>query len=453
MPSDNVAAIILAAGHGTRMKSRLPKILHPLAGKPMINHLVDTVEVLNPAEVCVVVGEGMDAVTEAVKPHPTAIQKERLGTGHAVLTAREALGDFDGDLLILYGDTPLIGVETLKNLVKQRRGHLDPAVVVLGFHPADPGPYGRIVYDREGGEVVAIVEALDADPVQSTLTLCNSGVMCLDAKRAWGLLDRLDNNNAKNEYYLTDIVGLAHKAGHSCTLAEGREDELLGVNSRAELAAAEAAVQEGLRAAVLEGGATLVDPASVYFNHDTKIGADVTIGPNVVFGPGVEVGDNVEIRAFCHIEGAKIAPGALVGPFARLRPGADIGEDAHIGNFVEIKKSSVEKGAKVNHLTYIGDARVGAKANIGAGTITCNYDGFLKSHTDIGAGAFIGSNTALVAPVKIGDGAVVGANSAIAKDVEADSLAFTRAPQREAKGWAKTYRETKAAEKAKAKKG
>ncbi len=453
MSDKKVAAIILAAGMGTRMKTRRPKVMHPLAGRPMINHLMDTVETLSPDEVVVVVGEGMDDVTEAVKPHPTVIQKERLGTGHAVLAARDVLRGFEGDILVLYGDTPLISAETLSKLVETRRKKLDPAVVVLGFYPEDPGNYGRLVYDREGGEIVGIVEAADATPIQAEIGLCNSGVMTFDGKRIWSLLTQIGNDNAKGEYYLTDAVGLAHKSGASCLLVEGDEGELLGVNSRAELALAEFHVQSQLRARAMAGGATLLDPSTAYFNWDTKLGRDVVVGPNVVFGPGVTVEDEVEIRAFCHFEGCAVKSGAIVGPFARLRPGADIGPDAHIGNFVEIKNATVEDGAKVNHLTYIGDARVGAKANVGAGTITCNYDGYFKSHTDIGAGAFIGSNTALVAPVKVGDGAYVGACSAISKDVPANALAVTRAQQLEFKGWGGRFRKKRAAEKEASKKG
>jgi bifunctional UDP-N-acetylglucosamine pyrophosphorylase/glucosamine-1-phosphate N-acetyltransferase len=440
MTASNVAAVILAAGHGTRMKTRLPKVLHPLAGRPMINHLIETVEALGPARVVVVAGTGMEDVARAVHPHAIALQDQRLGTGHAVLAARDALAGFEGDILVLYGDTPLITLDTLRRMIAQRRGHFDPAAVVLGFHPEDPSPYGRIILDREADEVVEIVEALDASPLQVSLTLCNSGVMCLDSRRAWGLLERIGNANAKKEYYLTDLIGIAHKSGQSCLLVEGSESELLGVNSRVDLAKAEAVAQTLLRTRAMEGGATLIDPASVTLNFDTRLGQDVTVGPNVVFGPEVVIEDNVEIRAFCHIEGAIVKPGAVIGPFARLRPGAVIAEEALIGNFVEIKKSSVERGAKVNHLTYIGDARVGAGANVGAGTITCNYDGFAKHRTDIGAGAFIGSNTALVAPVKIGDGAIVGAGSVVTLNVEPDALAVARERQQNYAGWAARFR-------------
>ncbi|MEO5338300.1 MAG: bifunctional UDP-N-acetylglucosamine diphosphorylase/glucosamine-1-phosphate N-acetyltransferase GlmU [Magnetospirillum sp. WYHS-4] len=450
MTKRKTAAVILAAGLGTRMKSDLPKVMHRVAGRPMIRHLIASLAEHDLERTVVVVGEGMDAVADAVAPHPTAIQKDRLGTAHAVLAARDAMAGFDGDVLILYGDTPLIGPETLGRMLAARRATPHPALVVLGFRPRDPGHYGRLLMG-EGGSLEAIVEAKEASPAQLAIDLCNSGVMCIDGARLFGLLDRVGNANAKKEYYLTDIVALARADGLPCAMVEGEETELLGVNSRAELAAAEAIVQARLRAAALANGATLIAPETVFFSHDTRLGRDVLVEPFVFFGPGVTVGDEVEIRAFSHLEGASVASGARIGPYARLRPGADIGSEAHIGNFVEVKKSTIEERAKVNHLTYIGDARVGAGANVGAGTITCNYDGFFKSLTDIGKGAFIGSNTALVAPVKVGDGAIVGAGSVIARDVAPDALAVTRAQHTEVAGWAKRFRERKAAEKATAK--
>ncbi|WP_316980023.1 bifunctional UDP-N-acetylglucosamine diphosphorylase/glucosamine-1-phosphate N-acetyltransferase GlmU [Shumkonia mesophila] len=446
MTKQKTAAIVLAAGLGTRMKSARPKVLHRLAGRPMVLHLMDTLARFAPERTVVVVGQGMEAVAEAVAPHPCAIQEPRLGTAHAVLAARAAMEGFAGDVLILYGDTPLIKPETLEAMLAAR--HLDPqpAVVVLGFRPPDPTDYGRLIVSADGA-LQAIVEAKEATAAERAIGLCNSGVMAIDGARLFGWLDRIGNANAKGEYYLTDIVALARADGAACAFVEAPPEELLGINSRADLAAAEAVVQERLRARAMAEGATLIDPASVFFSADTRLGRDVTVGPNVVFGPGVAVGDGVEIHAFSHIEGATIAAGARVGPFARLRPGARIAEDAHIGNFVEIKNASVEAGAKVNHLTYIGDARIGAKANIGAGTITCNYDGFFKDHTDIGAGAFIGSNTALVAPVKVGDGATVGAGSVITRDVPADALAVTRAELTTIEGWARRFRARRAAEK------
>lgn len=447
MSQGKLAVVILAAGMGTRMKSKLPKVMHPVAGRPMINHLLATVAELEPERVVVVIGPGMDQVAACAAPHPTVVQESRLGTGHAVACARDALAGFDGDVLVLYGDTPLITADTLRRMLRQRRATPGPAVVVLGFRPEDSGEYGRLVVG-ERGSLELIIEHRDATPAQRGLPLCNSGVMCIDGARLFGLIDRLGNDNAKGEFYLTDIVALARADGQPCGYVEGDTDELVGVNSRAELAEAERILQTRLRLRAMANGATLLDPASTFFSADTVLGQDVTVGPNVVFGPAVTVGDNVEIRAFCHIEGTSIAAGAIIGPFARLRPGAEIGAEAHIGNFVEIKASRVEDGAKVNHLTYVGDARVGAKANVGAGTITCNYDGFSKSHTDIGAGAFIGSNSALVAPVKIGDGAVVGAGSVIIRDVAPGALAVARGTQMELAGWVEKFRARKEAEKA-----
>lgn len=444
MAQRKTAAVILAAGKGTRMKSRKPKVMHALAGRPMIQHLLASVRAAKLDRAVIVVGPEMESVAEAVSPVPAAVQKDRLGTGHAVLCAKDALKGFAGDVLVLYGDTPLLTPETLRRVMAARRK--GAAVVVLGFEPADPGAYGRLVLGAKGG-LDAIVEFKDATPEQRAIGLCNSGVMAADAALLFGLLSKVRNDNAKGEYYLTDVVALARKKGLPCAVVRAPEEELLGVNSRGEQAVAEAVIQTRLRARAMENGATLIDPSSVFFSVDTKLGQDVTVGPNVIFGPGVTVADNVEIRAFCHIEGAKIGKGAIVGPFARLRPGAVLGEEAHIGNFVEVKATVVEAGAKANHLTYLGDARVGAGANVGAGTITCNYDGFLKSHTDIGKGAFIGSNSALVAPVKIGDGAIVGAGSVITKDVPANALAAARGDMRVIPGWAKPYRERKKAEK------
>ncbi len=438
MASRKLAVILLAAGMGTRMKSALPKVMHPIAGRPMIHHLMDTVSGLDPDHVVVVVGPEMERITASVAPTPTVVQVERLGTGHAVAQARAALADFDGDVLVLYGDTPLITRATLERLLAERRGPRDPAVVVLGFRPDDPGQYGRLVVGAEG--LKAIVEYREATDDQRKIPLCNSGVLAIDGKRLWSLIERIDNKNAKGEYYLTDVVALARADGACCAHVEGSPMELLGVNSRLEQAVAEDVVQRQLRDRAMEAGATLVAPETVCFSWDTKLGQDVTVWPHVVFGPGVTIGDNVEIKGFCHFEGCTVEDGAILGPFARLRPGAEIGEAAHIGNFVEVKKAVVETGAKINHLAYVGDARVGAGANVGAGTITCNYDGFNKSFTDIGKGAFIGSNTALVAPVTIGDGAVIGAGSVITKEVSPGSLAVARGSQMELKGWADRFR-------------
>ncbi|MCC7167608.1 MAG: bifunctional UDP-N-acetylglucosamine diphosphorylase/glucosamine-1-phosphate N-acetyltransferase GlmU [Rhodospirillales bacterium] len=440
-----LAVVVLAAGLGTRMKSDRPKVMHPLAGRPRLAQVLETAGALAPERIVVVTGPGMASVEALAAPHMVAIQAERLGTAHAVLQAKPALEGFAGDVLVLYGDTPLLTATTLEKLVAARRGADRPAIAVLGFRPADPTGYGRLVMGAKGLE--RIVEEKDATAEERAIGLVNSGVMAIDGARLFPLLAKVGNANAKGEYYLTDLVGLAGAEGRACAVVEGEALELLGINARIELAQAEKIVQDRLRAKAMAGGATLLDPDTIYFSWDTQLGRDVTLGPSVVFGPGVAVGDGVEIRAFCHLEGARVAPGAVVGPFARLRPGAVIETGAHIGNFVEIKKAVIEQGAKVNHLTYIGDARVGAKANVGAGTITCNYDGFDKGHTDIGKGAFIGSNSALVAPVTIGDGAIIGAGSVITKDVAADSLAVTRPEQKEMAGWAARFRSKKSSRK------
>jgi bifunctional UDP-N-acetylglucosamine pyrophosphorylase / glucosamine-1-phosphate N-acetyltransferase len=453
MTAKKSAAIVLAAGLGTRMKSTLPKVLHPVAGRAMVLHLLDRLDELEFDRKVVVTGRDVEAVMDAVAPVPTAIQDPPLGTAHAVLAAREEIADFHGDVLILFGDTPLLTRQTMEMMLDARRGPGDPAVVVLGFRPDDAAQYGRLVVG-DNGALDAIVEYRDATPEQRDIPICNAGIMAVDGKHLFDLLDAVGNDNAKEEYYLTDIVAIARGKGLSCAVTEVKDErEVMGVNARAELAIAESIMQERLRDAAMAAGATLTDPGTVYFSFDTILGRDVTVGPNVVFGPGVSVGDNVEIRAFCHFEGAEIAGGAVIGPFARLRPGARIGVDAHIGNFVEIKEAVIETGAKVNHLSYVGDARVGVGANVGAGTITCNYDGFFKSHTDIGAGAFIGSNTALVAPVKVGDGAITGAGSVITTDIPANALAVERNEQMHRDGWAAEYRARKSAEKNKSKKG
>ena len=441
------AAIVLAAGLGTRMSSGLPKVLHPIAGRPMIQHLLASVSTLKPERVVVVIGNGADNVRASVQPYPTAVQAEQRGTGHAVLQAAPKMENFEGDVLILFGGDPMVTPETMQRLLDRRRGDDDPAIVVLGFRAPDPRLYGRLIVDGTG-HLEAIVEARDATPEQLATNLCNSGVMAVDGKRLFDILGRVGNDNAKGEYYLTDIVAIANGEGAYCAVIEAQDpDELTGIDTRADLAAAEAVAQKRLRQAAMANGATLIAPETVFFSHDTVLGRDVVVGPNVVFAPNVTVGDNVTIRPFCHLEGATVADGVTIGPFARLRPGSDIGDDVHIGNFVEIKNATLEPGSKVNHLTYVGDAHVGAGANVGAGTITCNYDGFFKHQTDIGAGAFIGSNTALVAPVKVGDGAIVGAGSVIAKDVPANALAVTRAAQKQMDGWAEKFRAKKAANK------
>jgi len=437
-----IAAIVLAAGQGTRMKSRLPKVLHMIAARPMIGHVLAAVEALSPARVAIVVAPGMEAVAAAAPGAAIAVQDQPLGTAHAVLAARDALAGFDGDVLILFGADPLITSETLARMVAARNAPPEAAVAVLGMRPADPGAYGRLILDRDGA-LDRIVEFRDATAEERAIPLCNAGAMAVDGAHLFALLDAIGNDNAKGEYYLTDIVAVARARGLRRVVVEGDADELKGVDSRADLAVAEALMQARLRAAALAGGVTMIDPSTVYLAFDTEIGEDVVIEPNVVFGPGVRVGRGARIRAFSHIEGAEIAPGAQIGPFARLRPGAVIGAAARIGNFVEVKAAVIEDGAKVNHLSYVGDARVGAGANVGAGTITCNYDGFAKSRTEIGAGAFIGSNTALVAPVSVGDGAIVGAGSVVTRDVPDDAVATTRAPQDTRPGAAKRLRARK----------
>ncbi|QCG95892.1 bifunctional UDP-N-acetylglucosamine diphosphorylase/glucosamine-1-phosphate N-acetyltransferase GlmU [Azospirillum sp. TSA2s] len=443
-----LACVILAAGKGTRMKSDLPKVLHRVAGRPMVGHVLAAVKTLDPDHVVVVVGPGMDSVAAAVAPYPTAVQHEQRGTADAVRAAFGLLEGFTGDVIVLYGDTPLVTPDTLRALVQARRQASDPAVVVLGMRPDDPGAYGRLILNARGG-LEKIVEYLDASEEERAVTLCNAGLMAFDGARMFDLIGSVGNDNAKSEYYLTDVVQIARRAGMACAVVEAAPAEVVGVNSRAELAEVEKLLQRRLRRAAMDNGATLIDPDSTFLSVDTRLGRDVVVGPGCFFGAGVTVGDRVEIKPYCHLEGVRIDSGAVIGPYARLRPGAEIGPDVHIGNFVEVKNAVIEAGAKANHLTYIGDARVGAKANIGAGTITCNYDGFTKSRTDIGAGAFIGSNSALVAPVVIGDGAIVGAGSVVTMAVEADALAVARGSQKLYAGWAKRFRERKQNEKAK----
>lgn len=440
---DRLAAVVLAAGKGTRMKSDRPKVLHPVAGRPMIDWVLDAATSIGAEPVVVVTAPDQSMVRAAVAGRATTVvQPEALGTGDAVKPARPALATIaagGGTVLVLFGDTPMIRPATLLRMVEARAGHDRPAVVVLGFEPADPALYGRLVLGADHG-LERIVEARDAGPLEREITLCNGGVMAIDAAELSSMLDAIGNANAKAEYYLTDIVAIARERGRRCAVVTCEPVEPMGVDSRAGLAAAEAAMQVRLRAAAMEGGATLVAPETVFLSHDTRLGRDVTVYPHVVFGPGVAVESGVEIRSFSHLEGARVASGAIVGPYARLRPGADIGADAHIGNFVEVKNAVIEPGAKANHLSYVGDARVGQGANLGAGTITCNYDGFAKHHTDIGAGAFIGSNTALVAPVSVGDGAIVGAGSTVTRDVPADAVTVVRGPEKTIPGGAARFR-------------
>jgi bifunctional UDP-N-acetylglucosamine pyrophosphorylase/glucosamine-1-phosphate N-acetyltransferase len=441
-----IAAIVLAAGKGTRMKSALPKVLHRIAGRSMVGHVLDNLATLAPARLVVVVGPGMDDVAAEVAPHPTALQKDQRGTGDAVKAARTALGNVSGTVLVLFGDAPLVAAETMRRLVARREAADHPAVVVLGLRPADPTGFGRLVTDGQGN-LQRIVEEKDASPAERAITLCNSGVMAIDGAALWQLVDAIRDDNAKREYYLTDIVALAQAQGRTVAAieADAAELPLIGVNNRVELAQGEAIVQDRLRRRAMENGATLIDPPSVFFSSDTVLGEDVVVGPNVIFGPGVRVAGKVEIRAFCHLEGVTIESGALIGPFARLRPGSAIGAGAHVGNFVELKAATLGPGAKANHLTYLGDAEIGAKSNIGAGTITCNYDGFIKAKTTIGAGVFVGSNSALVAPVTVGEGAFVAAGSVITRDVAPEAMAVARGQQVEKPGWAAKFRAARAA--------
>lgn len=429
MSKASFSTIILAAGKGTRMRSALSKVLHEIAGKPLVAHVLSSVASLHPKQTIVVIAPGMDDVQAASwREQPTceiAIQKEQKGTGDAVSSAIPSLKGNADTILILYGDTPLMRADTLSKLL-DKTSVCD--IAILGMHVADPTGYGRLLADHNG-MVDAIVECKDASPEQKKITLCNSGIMAVKASLLPTLLGKLTTHNAAGEYYLTDIIELANADKHRCMVVEADAEELSGINTRVQLAAAERVLQNRLRKNAMDNGATLIDPDSVFFSVDTKIGTDVVIGPNVFFGPEVTVGNNVEIRAFSHIEGATIADDVIIGPFARLRPGSELAQGSHVGNFVELKNTKLGKGAKANHLSYVGDTDVGEKANIGAGTITCNYDGINKYKTSIGAGAFIGSNSSLVAPVKIGAGAIIGAGSVITQDVADDALGITRAAQ------------------------
>lgn len=433
------AAIILAAGKGTRMKSDLHKVLHPIAGRSMLMHLLESVDSLAPAEKIVIVGSGRDQLEAALGGSAKlAVQEPQLGTGHAVQQAEPALADFclanpDGDILILYGDVPFVPASVMTAMLTRLNAEDSPAIVVLAFSPEDPMAYGRVITD--GDYVLKMVEHKDATPEERACRLCNSGLMAVKAHDLFGLLARVTNENAAGEFYLVDIVNIANADGRRTAVVMADPFDVAGINSRAELAVMEQAWQRRRRRQAMDDGATLIDPDTVWFSADTLIGRDVLIEPNVFFGPGVEVADRVTIRAHCHIEGARLAPGVEVGPFARLRPGAVLDEGAKVGNFVEVKKARLGKGAKANHLSYIGDAEVGSKANIGAGTITCNYDGYFKYKTVIGDGAFIGSNSALVAPVTIGANAIVGAGSVVTSDVGDGELRLVRAEAATKPGW------------------
>jgi len=427
------AAIILAAGGGTRMKSALLKVLHPVAGRPMIAHLLAALAPLRPAATVVVIGPQMEAVARLVEPAQSVVQDPPLGTGDAVRAGLTALhgrlapeGEIE-DLLVLFGDTPLLTGETLAQFLAERR-RVSAAVLVAAMRPTDPGAYGRLVLSADG-TLDRIVEAADATSEERAIRLVNGGIMAIAAQHAGDLVGALDRNNAKGEFYLTDVIDIAVRRGLACRVIELPVDELVGINTRADLAEAEALMQDRLRRAAMSAGATLVAPQTVFFAADTRLGRDVVVDPNVVFGPGVEIGEGARIHSFCHIEGATVGAGSIVGPFARLRPGATLAAEVHVGNFVEIKEALLGAGAKANHLSYIGDSEVGPGTNIGAGTITCNYDGVNKHRTTIGEGAFIGSNTALVAPVTVGAGAMVAAGSVVTGDVPPDALTLARGQQ------------------------
>ncbi|WP_324739928.1 bifunctional UDP-N-acetylglucosamine diphosphorylase/glucosamine-1-phosphate N-acetyltransferase GlmU [Tsuneonella sp. CC-YZS046] len=434
-----VAAIILAAGKGTRMKSQRHKVLHPVAGRPMLEHLLASVGELAPERMVVVVGDGRDQLEAQLGGRAElAVQDPQLGTGHAVRQAEGALGAFAGDVLILYGDVPFVEAATMRAMLDRLNAEDAPAVVVLGFEPEDTLQYGRIIAD--GDRILRMVEHKDATEEERGCRLCNSGLMAVRAADLFGLLARVDNRNSQGEYYLVDIVNIANADGRACAVVVTDDpDEVAGINSRSELAEAESRWQARRRARAMADGATLIAPETVFFSWDTELGRDVTVEPNVVFGPGVTVADGVVIHAFCHLEGASLSTGVEVGPFARLRPGAVLREGAKIGNFVEMKQAVLGPGAKANHLTYLGDAEVGAGANIGAGTITCNYDGYFKHRTVIGERAFIGSNSALIAPVRIGADAIVAAGSAVSRDVDDGELRMVRAEQLVKPGWADRF--------------
>ncbi|KQZ61523.1 bifunctional N-acetylglucosamine-1-phosphate uridyltransferase/glucosamine-1-phosphate acetyltransferase [Sphingopyxis sp. Root1497] len=448
--SNSIAAVILAAGKGTRMKSDLHKVLHPIAGRPMLLHLMASVDALRPAKKVVVVGDKAEQLEAALAGSADlAVQDPQLGTGHAVQQAEGALTGFDGDVLILYGDVPFVPAATMQAMIDRLNAPDAPAVVVLAFEPADAQQYGRVITD--GDRVTKMVEHKDATDAERAVRLCNSGLMAAKSADLFALLARVTDDNAAGEYYLVDIVNIANADGRHSAVVITDPYDVAGINSRGELAAMEGEWQARRRVQAMADGASLIAPDTVWFAWDTKLGRDVLVEPNVFFGPGVTVADNVKIRANSHIEGAIIASGCEVGPFARLRPGTVLEEKAKIGNFVETKKAHLGKGAKANHLTYLGDATVGAGANIGAGTITCNYDGYFKYRTEIGENAFIGSNSALVAPVKIGRDAIVAAGSAVTRDVADGELRLVRGEQLVKPNWADRFhdamRKKKAAEK------
>ena len=437
------AAIILAAGQGTRMKSSLHKVLHPIGGRPMLHHLMASVDALGPKHTVVVVGSGREQIESAVSGcATTALQEPQLGTGHAVQQAQQSLAGFEGDMLILYGDVPFVRTETMRRMLDRLHADDAPAVVVLGFEPADTLQYGRVIAGADGA-IEKMVEHKDASDAERACRLCNSGLMAARAEDLFDLLGRVGNDNAAGEYYLVDVVNVAREDGRkSAVVITDDANEVAGINSRAELARAEAQWQDSKRAEAMANGASLRAPETVFFSWDTELGRDVTVDPGVIFGPGVKIADRATIRGFSHLEGASVGEGCEVGPFARLRPGAVMEKGAKVGNFVEMKKAVLGEGAKANHLTYLGDAEVGAGANIGAGTITCNYDGYFKYKTVIGPRAFSGSNSALIAPVRVGADAIVAAGSAVSRDVGDGELRMVRAEQLVKPGWADRFHDT-----------
>ena len=444
-------AVVLAAGEGTRMRSQRPKVLHEVAGRPLLAHSLAAIAGADIAQVALVVGPGREDVVAQAAGARAFVQAERRGTAHAVLAARAAIAEGFDDLVVAFADTPLVRPETFA-MLRGRLADTGAAVVVLGFEALNSQGYGRLL--TAGETLFAIREDRDATPEERAVTLCNAGLMALDGRIALELLEAIGSDNAQNEFYLTDVVEVARRRGLAAAFATVDEAEVQGVNDRVQLARCEASMQTRLREAAMRAGATLVDPPSVTLSYDTRLGRDVLVEPNVVFAPGVTVADGARIRAFSHLAGVEVGPRAIVGPFARLRPGSRLAEDVHVGNFVEVKASSLAAGVKANHLSYIGDADIGARSNIGAGTITCNYNGFTKARTTIGADVFVGSDSALVAPVTVGDGAYIGTGSVVTDDVPADALALARARQVEKPGWAKGFRETQAALKAaSAKKG
>ena len=448
----STALVILAAGKGTRMNSDTPKVLHPIAQFPMLVHAMRAGSVLAPERTVIVTGHGAEAVTKVAQAEDEdariVVQKEQLGTAHAVAQTREALAGFSGDVVVLYGDTPFLQSDTLERMIDARA---ENDLVILGFEAADPARYGRLIMD--GNVLERIVEFKDASDEERAITFCNSGLLACNADTLLELIDSVGNDNVSGEYYLTDVVEIARAKGLTVTAVACNEAQTLGVNSRADLAAADAVFQARARADLLDLGVTLMAPETVYLAADTVIGRDTVIEPNVVFGPGVTVESGTTIRAFSHLEGCHVSQGAVVGPYARLRPGAELAENTRIGNFVEIKNAEIAEGAKVNHLSYIGDASVGAGTNIGAGTITCNYDGVMKHRTTIGENVFVGSNTMLVAPVAVGDGAMTATGTIVTRDVEPDALAVGRAKQENKQGYARKLFDMLKAKKARRDKG